>query len=179
MPRNKTTNKLIMSTKPKTSAPPSASGNAAPADQPTFGATRKWMPKLMPTSKRTRSIGTTSKPCPATGSNARVVLNEVRELDRQQRMREGDHETASIANPELKQRLRNAGERPAGRPEGRRHRPNRPHRAARGRPRARPATKAGRCWRLNQPPRLDAVPPAFRRGEILNRQFCVRAELPI
>jgi len=55
----------------------------------------------MPTSKRTRSIGLTSKRCHANGSNASVVLNEVRELDRQQRIREGVLKQIN-RNPELK-----------------------------------------------------------------------------
>ena len=55
----------------------------------------------MPTSKKTRSIGVTSKPCRANASNARVVLNEVRELDRQQRIREGVLKQIN-RNPELK-----------------------------------------------------------------------------
>ena len=82
-----------------------------------------------------------------------VVLNEVRELDRQQRMREGVDETHRF-QPCTQTRLRYAGQRPAGRPEGRRHCPNRPLHKARGCPHARPAAikrPDGRC--LNHTPR--------------------------
>ena len=43
----------------------------------------------MPTSKRTQSIGTYIQTMPRDRLERTVVLNEVRELDRQQRMREG------------------------------------------------------------------------------------------
>ena len=154
-----------MSTKPKTSAPPSASGNAAPADEPNFRTNPEVDAKIDAHIKENPKYWNYIQAMPRDRLERTVVLNEVRELDRQHRMREGMMKRIN-ANPALKTRLRNAGERPARRPEGRRHRPDRPHRAAGCCPHARHSSNKGRkvLASENQPPRLDAVPPAFRSG---------------
>ena len=112
-------------TKPKTSAPPSAGGNAAPAEQPTFRSNPEVDAKIDAYIKENPKYWAYVQAMPRERLERSVVLNEVRELDRQQRMREGVDEAESTRNPELKTRLRYAGERPAGGPEGGRHRPDR------------------------------------------------------
>jgi hypothetical protein len=94
-----------------------------------------------------------------------VVLNEVRELDRQQRMREGMMNKIN-ANPALKKAYETlVKDLP-------RKIAQKPHRTPRGRPRARPATKAGRCRGLK-----PATPPALvtaSHGSLSSRQASVR-----
>ena len=75
--------------KPKTSAPPSASGNAAPADQPTFRTNPEVDAKIDAYIKDNPKYWAYVQAMPRERLERTVVLNEVRELDRQQRMREG------------------------------------------------------------------------------------------
>jgi hypothetical protein len=132
-------------TKTKTPAPPSAGGNAAPAEQPTFRSNPEVDAKIDAYIKENPKYWNYVQAMPRDRLERSVVLNEVRELDRQQRIREGVLKRIN-RNPETETRLRPPGQRPAGRPEGGRHRPNCPHRAPGRCPCARPAaTKAGRC----------------------------------
>ena len=140
-------------TKPKTSAPPSAGGNAAPTDQPTFRSNPEVDAKIDAHIKDNPKYWAYVQAMPRERLERTVVLNEVRELDRQQRMREGIDETHQ-RNPALKNAYDTAGERPAGGPEGGRHRPDCPLDAPRGCAFARPAASQRRGRRrLNQPPR--------------------------
>jgi hypothetical protein len=101
MPRNqKTTNRIVM-TKPKTSAPTSASGNAAPAEQPTFRSNPEVDAKIDAYIKENPKYWTYVQAMPRERLERSVVLNEVRELDRQQRMREGMMKRIN-SNPALK-----------------------------------------------------------------------------
>jgi hypothetical protein len=75
--------------KPKPSAPPSASGNAAPADQPTFRTNPEVDAKIDAYIKENPKYWNYVQAMPRERLERTVVLNEVRELDRQQRMREG------------------------------------------------------------------------------------------
>src|SRR6185437_4788855 len=76
-------------TKPKSSAPPSASGNAAPTDQPTFRTNPEVDAKIDSYIKDNPKYWAYVQAMPRERLERTVVLNEVRELDRQQRMREG------------------------------------------------------------------------------------------
>src|SRR5436190_2156729 len=87
--------------KPKTSAPPSASGHAAPADQPTFRTNPAVDAKIDAYIKDNPKYWAYVQAMPRERLERTVVLNEVRELDRQQRMREGLMKRID-SNPALK-----------------------------------------------------------------------------
>jgi hypothetical protein len=96
------TYKLIMSTKPKTSAPPSANGNAAPpADEPNFRTNPEVDAKIDAHIKENPKYWNYIQAMPRDRLERTVVLNEVRELDRQHRMREGMMKRIN-SNPALK-----------------------------------------------------------------------------
>src|ERR1017187_7012859 len=99
MPRNQN-NKQIVMTKTKTSAPPSASGNAAPAEQPTFRSNPEVDAKIDAYIKENPKYWSYVQTMPRERLERSVVLNEVRQLDRQQRMREGVLNQIN-RNPEL------------------------------------------------------------------------------
>ena len=88
-------------TKPKTPAPPSAGGNAAPTDQPTFRSNPEADAKIDAHIKDNPKYWAYVQAMPRERLERTVVLNEVRELDRQQRMREGLMKRIN-ANPALK-----------------------------------------------------------------------------
>ena len=88
-------------TKPKTSAPTSASGNAAPAEQPTFRTNPEVDAKIDAYIKENPKYWTYVQAMPRERLERSVVLNEVRELDRQQRIREGVLKQIN-RNPEMK-----------------------------------------------------------------------------
>ena len=75
--------------RPKTSAPTSASGNAAPADPPTFRSNPEVDAKIDAYIKENPKYWTYVQAMPRERLERTVVLNEVREIDRQQRMRDG------------------------------------------------------------------------------------------
>ena len=87
--------------KSKTSAPPSASGNAAPTDQPTFRSNPEVDAKIDAYIKDNPKYWAYVQAMPRERLERTVVLNEVRELDRQQRIREGVLKQIN-RNPELK-----------------------------------------------------------------------------
>ena len=87
--------------KPKTSAPPSAGGNAAPTDQPTFRTNLEVDAKIDAYIKDNPKYWAYVQAMPRERMERTVVLNEVRELDRQQRMREGLMKRIN-SNPALK-----------------------------------------------------------------------------
>ncbi|MFO1501077.1 MAG: hypothetical protein U1G07_22250 [Verrucomicrobiota bacterium] len=87
--------------KPKTSAPPGAGGNAAPTDQPTFRSNPEVDAKIDAYIKDNPKYWAYVQAMPRERLERTVVLNEVRELDRQQRMREGLMKRIT-ANPALK-----------------------------------------------------------------------------
>ena len=87
--------------KPKTSAPPGAGGNAAPTDQPTFRSNPEVDAKIDAYIKDNPNYWAYVQAMPRERLERTVVLNEVRELDRQQRMREGLMKRIST-NPSLK-----------------------------------------------------------------------------
>ena len=89
-------------TKPRTSAPPSAGGNAAPADQPTFRTNPEVDAKIDAYIKDNPKYWAYVQAMPRDRLERTVVLNEVRQIDRQQRMRDGIMNRIN-ANPELKQ----------------------------------------------------------------------------
>ena len=88
--------------KSKTSAPPSASGNAAPTDQPTFRTNPEVDAKIDAYIKDNPKYWAYVQAMPRDRLERTVVLNEVREIDRQQRMREGVMKQIN-RNPEMKQ----------------------------------------------------------------------------
>lgn len=88
-------------TKPKTSAPSSAGGNAAPTDQPTFRNNPEVDAKIDAHIKDNPKYWAYVQAMPRERLERTVVLNEVRELDRQQRIREGVLKQIN-RNPELK-----------------------------------------------------------------------------
>jgi len=88
-------------TKPKTPAPPSAGGNAAPTDQPTFRSNPEVDAKIDAHIKDNPKYWAYVQAMPRERLERTVVLNEVRELDRQQRIREGVLKQIN-RNPELK-----------------------------------------------------------------------------
>jgi len=101
MPRNiKPINRIVM-TRPKTSAPPSASGNAAPTDPPTFRSNPEVDAKIDAYIKDNPKYWAYVQAMPRERLERTVVLNEVREVDRQQRIREGVLKQIN-RNPELK-----------------------------------------------------------------------------
>ena len=75
--------------KTKTSAPPSASGNAAPTDTPTFRNNPEVDAKIDSYIQENPKYWAYVQAMPRERLERTVVLNEVRELDRQQRIREG------------------------------------------------------------------------------------------
>jgi hypothetical protein len=87
--------------KPKTSAPPGAGGNAAPTDQPTFRSNPEVDAKIDAYIRDNPKYWAYVQAMPRERLERTVVLNEVRELDRQQRMREGLMKRIST-NPALK-----------------------------------------------------------------------------
>src|SRR5580698_8891742 len=87
--------------KSKTSAPPSAGGNAGPADQPTFRSNPEVDAKIDAYIKENPKYWAYVQAMPRDRLERTVVLNEVREIDRQQRMREGVLKQIN-RNPELK-----------------------------------------------------------------------------
>jgi len=89
-------------TKPRTSAPPSAGGSAAPADQPTFRTNPEVDAKIDAYIKDNPKYWAYVQAMPRDRLERTVVLNEVRQIDRQQRMRDGIMNRIN-ANPELKQ----------------------------------------------------------------------------
>ncbi len=88
-------------TKPRTSAPPSASGSAAPAEQPTFRTNPEVDAKIDAYIKENPKYWSYVQAMPRERLERTVVLNEVRELDRQQRIRGGILNQIN-RNPELK-----------------------------------------------------------------------------
>jgi len=88
-------------TKPKTPAPPSAGGNAAPTDQPTFRSNPEVDAKIDAHIKDNPKYWAYVQAMPRDRLERTVVLNEVRELDRQQRIREGILKHIN-RNPEMK-----------------------------------------------------------------------------
>ena len=87
--------------KPKTSAPSSAGGNAAPTDQPNFRSNPEVDAKIDAHIKDNPKYWSYVQAMPRERLERTVVLNEVRELDRQQRIREGVLKQID-RNPELK-----------------------------------------------------------------------------
>ena len=102
MPRNKNNKKRIVMSKIKPSAPSSASGSAAPADPPTFRSNPEVDAKIDAYVKENPKYWSYVQAMPRERLERTVVLNEVRELDRQQRMREGMMKRIN-SNTELKQ----------------------------------------------------------------------------
>ena len=88
--------------KPKSSAPPSAGGSAAPADQPTFRSNPEVDAKLDAYIQDNPKYWAYIQAMPRDRLERTVVLNEVREIDRQQRMREGVMKQIN-RNPQMKQ----------------------------------------------------------------------------
>jgi hypothetical protein len=88
--------------KSKTSAPTSASGNAAPSDTPTFRSNPEVDAKIDAHIKENPKYWSYVQAMPRERLERSVVLNEVREIDRQQRMREGMMKRIN-ASPGLKQ----------------------------------------------------------------------------
>ena len=88
-------------TKPKSSAPSSASGNAAPPESPTFRSNPEVDAKIDAYIKENPKYWNYVQGMPRERLERSVVLNEVRELDRQQRIREGVLKQIN-RNPELK-----------------------------------------------------------------------------
>jgi len=87
--------------KPKSSAPLGAGGNAAPAEQPTFRINPEVDAKIDAYIKDNPKYWAYIQAMPRDRIERTVVLNEVREIDRQQRMREGVMNQIN-RNPEMK-----------------------------------------------------------------------------
>lgn len=87
--------------KTKSSAPPSASGNAAPTDTPTFRNNPEVDAKIDTYIQDNPKYWAYVQAMPRDRLERTVVLNEVRELDRQQRIREGVLKQIN-QNPDLK-----------------------------------------------------------------------------
>lgn len=87
--------------KTKAPAPQSASGNAAPTDTPTFRNNSEVDAKIDTYNKDNPKYSAYVQAMPRERLERTVVLNEVRELDRQQRIREGVLKQIN-QNPELK-----------------------------------------------------------------------------
>ena len=88
--------------KPKSSALLGAGGNAAPTDQPTFRSNPEVDAKIDAYIKDNPKYWAYVQAMPRDRIERTVVLNEVREIDRQQRMREGVMKQIN-RNPEMKQ----------------------------------------------------------------------------
>src|SRR5438309_9227105 len=87
--------------KTKPSAPTSVSGNAAPTDMPTFRTNPQVDAKIDSYIKENPKYWAYVQAMPRERLERTVVLNEVREVDRQQRIREGVLKQIN-RNPELK-----------------------------------------------------------------------------
>lgn len=87
--------------KTKPSAPTGASGSAAPAESPTFRSNPEVDAKIDSYIKENPKYWNYVQAMPRERLERSVVLNEVRELDRQQRIREGVLKQIN-RNPELK-----------------------------------------------------------------------------
>jgi hypothetical protein len=87
--------------KTKPAAPTSASGNAAPSDTPTFRSNPEVDAKIDAYIKENPKYWNYVQAMPRDRLERTVVLNEVREIDRQQRIREGVLKQID-RNPELK-----------------------------------------------------------------------------
>ncbi|MBK7998095.1 MAG: hypothetical protein IPK15_05035 [Verrucomicrobia bacterium] len=87
--------------KPKSSAPAGASGAAAPTDQPTFRSNPEVDAKIDTYIKENPKYWAYVQAMPRERLERSVVLNEVRELDRQQRIRDGLLKQIN-RNPEMK-----------------------------------------------------------------------------
>jgi len=96
----KTTKRLVIS-KPKSSPPPSAGGDAAPTDTPAFRTNPQVDAKIDGYIKENPKYWAYVQGMPRERLERTVVLNEVRELDRQQRIRDGVMKKID-ANPALK-----------------------------------------------------------------------------
>ena len=96
-----TKQKRIVMSKPKSSAPLGAGGNAAPAEQPTFRINPEVDAKIDAYIKDNPKYWAYIQAMPRDRIERTVVLNEVREIDRQQRMREGVMNQIN-RNPEMK-----------------------------------------------------------------------------
>src|ERR1043166_5185179 len=79
--------KQIVMNKSKSSAPPGASGNAAPTDQPTFRTNPEVDAKIDAYIKENPKYWAYVQAMPRERLDRTVALHEVRELDRQQRIR--------------------------------------------------------------------------------------------
>ena len=101
MPRNKNQKHKIIMTKSKPSTPPGAGGNAAPTDQPNFRSNPEVDARIDAYIRDNPKYWAYLQAMPRERIERTVVLNEVRELDRQQRMREGVLKQVN-RNPELK-----------------------------------------------------------------------------
>jgi len=87
--------------KTKSSTPSSASGSAAPSESPTFRSNPEVDAKIDSYIKENPKYWNYVQAMPRERLERSVVLNEVRELDRQQRIREGVLKQIN-RNPELK-----------------------------------------------------------------------------
>lgn len=96
-----TKQKRIVMSKPKSSALLGAGGNAAPTDQPTFRSNPEVDAKIDAYIKDNPKYWAYVQAMPRDRIERTVVLNEVREIDRQQRMREGVMNQIN-RNPEMK-----------------------------------------------------------------------------
>jgi hypothetical protein len=99
--QHETTKRTVMSNKAKPSAPTSASGSAAPSDTPTFRSNPEVDAKIDAYVKENPKYWAYVQAMPRERLERSVVLNEVRELDRQQRIREGVLKQIN-RSPELK-----------------------------------------------------------------------------
>ena len=100
MPRNENNKQIVMS-KPKPSSPPSDGGSAAPTDTPTFRSNPEVDAKIDAYIKENPKYWNYVQAMPRERLERSVVLSEVRELDRQQRIREGVLKQIN-RNPEMK-----------------------------------------------------------------------------
>lgn len=96
-----TRNQNAVMTRTRTPAPPSAGGNAAPTDAPTFRNNPEVDAKIDAYIKENPKYWAYIQAMPRERLERSVVLNEVRTLDRQQRLREGVLKQIN-GNPELK-----------------------------------------------------------------------------
>ena len=143
-----------MSTTTKTPAPQwRRQRNAPPQTNPLTGSIPEVDAKIDAYIKENPKYWTYVQAMPRDRLERTVVLNEVRQLDRQQRMREGMMKHIN-ANPELKQAYDTLVKDVPGRPARGSHSPDRPPDPARRFPLARPATNqrtSGRCLKTPRP----------------------------
>lgn len=95
------TKTLIVMSKPKSSAPDGASGNAAPQNQPNFRSNPEVDAKIDTYIQDNPKYWAYVQAMPRERLERSLVLNEVRELDRQHRIREGVLKQIN-RNPEMK-----------------------------------------------------------------------------